>query len=285
MSQLAALAPGQLLVDDYEIRQVLGAGGFGITYLAHEIALDRMVCIKEYFPGDFAARSASDTAVPRSANSQSDFEWGLSRFIDEARALARFDHPNIVRVYRYFKANNTAYMVLQYEDGRSLKSWLQGLGRRPRQGEIDAIVRPLLDALQTLHVADLLHRDIAPDNVIIRPDGTPVLIDFGSARGEIAHQTRTVSALVKPGYSPYEQYGQDGSKQGPWTDIYAFAATLYYVVTGRRPPDAPSRIIGDDCQPARAAAQGAFRPAFLAAIDQGLRIEIDERPQSIAQWR
>lgn len=285
MTNLIALQSGTELVGDYRIARVLGAGGFGITYLASEIALDRNVTIKEYFPADFAARSPELEARPRSENCSGDYTWGLDRFIDEAQTLAKFDHPNIVRVYRYFRANNTAYMVLQFEEGQSLKSWLKSLGRSPRQKELDAIVGPLLDALETIHAADFLHRDIAPDNIIIRKDGTPVLIDFGSARGEIAAHSKTVSALVKPGYSPYEQYAETGKRQGPWTDIYALGATLYHAVTGKRPPDAPSRMVKDELLPAREVAIGSYRQGFLSAIDRALALNIDSRPQAIRAWR
>lgn len=285
MTHVLALPAGTELVGDYRIERVLGAGGFGITYLAQELALAREVTIKEYFPGDFAARNGSHDAIPRSQESAGDYQWGLDRFIAEAQTLARFDHRNIVRVYRYFRANNTGYMVLHFEEGQSLKGWLQGLGRAPRQFELDRILGPLLDALEIIHKSDYLHRDIAPDNIIIRRDGAPVLIDFGSARGDIARQSRTVSALVKPGYSPYEQYAETGSQQGPWTDIYALAATLYHAVTGKRPPDAPSRIVKDELVPAREAAISAYRAGFLAAIDQALALDIEKRPQSVAEWR
>ena len=285
MTHVLALPAGTELVGDYRIERVLGAGGFGITYLAKEHSLARDVTIKEYFPGDFAARKGSRKAVPRSQDCAGDYEWGLERFIAEAQILARFDHPNIVRVFRYFRANNTGYMVLQFEEGQSLKSWLQKLGRAPRQHELDKILAPVLDALEVIHAANYLHRDIAPDNIIIRRDGSPVLIDFGSARGDIARQSRTVSALVKPGYSPYEQYAETGSQQGPWSDIYALAATLYQAVTGKRPPDAPSRIVKDELAPAREAAISSYRPSFLAAIDEALALDIDKRPQSIAEWR
>ncbi|MCC7253314.1 serine/threonine-protein kinase [Hyphomicrobium sp.] len=285
MTNLIALKGGTELVGDYRIERVLGAGGFGITYLAEEVALDRNVTIKEYFPSDFAARTSTSDAAPRSQDCASDYRWGLDRFIEEAQTLARFSHPNIVRVYRYFKANNTAYMVLHFEEGQSLKSWLKGLGRAPRQKELDAIVAPLLDALELIHKQDFLHRDIAPDNIIIRKDGTPVLIDFGSARGEILAHSKTVSALVKPGYSPYEQYAETSRQQGPWTDIYALAATLYHAVTGKRPSDSPSRMVKDELIPAREAALSAYRAGFLAAIDHALTLQIEGRPQSIAAWR
>jgi hypothetical protein len=285
MTQTAALMPGELLGDDYRIEKAIGSGGFGITYLATETTLDRLVCIKEYFPTDFASRNGIGEAVPRSEGCGADYDWGLERFIEEARALAKFDHPNIVKVYRYFQENSTAYMVLQFEEGQSLKDWAKSLGRGARQAEIDAVLTPLLEALATLHAAQFLHRDIAPDNIIIRPDGTPVLIDFGSARGEIARQSRTVSALVKPGYSPYEQYGNDGSQQGPWSDIYALGATLYQLVTGKRPPDAPSRIVKDDFVSTAERALGAYRPGFLSAIDWALQLDIEARPQSIRAWK
>jgi hypothetical protein len=285
MTNLIALPNGTELVGDYRIDRVLGAGGFGITYLADEVALARAVTIKEYFPSDFAARNASHEAVPRSQDCSGDYRWGLDRFIEEAQTLARFDHPNIVRVYRYFRANNTGYMVLHFEEGQSLKNWLKGLNRAPRQKELDALVAPLLEALEMVHKADFLHRDIAPDNVIIRKNGAPVLIDFGSARGEIAAHSKTVSALVKPGYSPYEQYAETSRQQGPWTDIYALAATLYHAVTGKRPPDAPSRMVHDELVPAREAALSSYRPGFLKAIDRALSLDIKDRPQSIPIWR
>ena len=285
MTNVLALPAGTELVGDFRIERMLGAGGFGITYLAEETALARLVTIKEYFPSDLAARGEGQVALPRDPESQADYEWGLTRFIDEAQILARFDHPNIVKVYRYFRANDTAYMVLHFEEGQSLKAWLRGLGRHPRQREIDAFVEPLLEALETIHAGDYLHRDIAPDNIIIRKDGSPVLIDFGSARGDIASRSRTVSALVKPGYSPYEQYAENGVRQGPWTDIYALGATLYQAIAGKRPPDAPSRVVKDELIPAREAALASYRSGFLAAIDKALAIDTDRRPQSIAAWR
>ena len=281
----APAGEGTELVGDYRIQRVLGAGGFGVTYLADEIALGRAVTIKEYFPSDFAARSVEMEAGPRSQDCKEDYKSGLDRFLDEAQTLARFDHPNIVRVYRYFRLNNTGYMVLQFEEGHSLKGWLKSLGRAPRQKELDAILAPLLDALELIHKSDFLHRDIAPDNIIIRRNGEPVLIDFGAARGEIAAHSKTVSALVKPGYSPYEQYAETSRQQGPWSDIYALGATLYHAITGRRPPDAPSRMVKDELVPARDAALSSYRASFLRAIDRALALNVESRPQSVAAWR
>ena len=285
MSHVLALPTGTELVGDFRIERVLGAGGFGITYLATETALARQVTIKEYFPSDFAARNEELGAVPRSSDSAGDYQWGLDRFLDEAQTLARFDHRHICRVYRYFRANNTGYMVLHFEEGASLKGWIKGLGRAPRQAELDQIISPLLEALETIHAADFLHRDIAPDNIMVRTDGSPVLIDFGSARGDIARHSRKVSALVKPGYSPYEQYAETGKQQGPWTDIYALGATLYHCITGKRPPDSPSRIVNDEYVPAKDAAIASYRPKFLAAIDRSLMLDIDKRPPTVQAWR
>lgn len=285
MSDLVALKPGTILADEYRIERPLGAGGFGITYLAEEIALARKVTIKEYFPVDFAARDPAEDVVPRSRDSEGDYSWGLDRFLAEAQTLARFNHPNIVRVYRFFQARNTGYIVLHYEEGESLKSWLKGLGRAPRQPELDRLLEPLLNALEIVHDADYLHRDIAPDNIMIRRDGQPVLIDFGSARGDIAKHSKTISALVKPGYSPYEQYATIAKQQGAWTDIYSLGATLYEAVTGRRPPDAPSRMVSDELVPTGDAALSSYRPRFLAAIDKALRLDMGERPRSVAEWR
>jgi serine/threonine protein kinase len=284
-THLLALPDGTELVGEFRITRVLGAGGFGITYLATETALAREVTIKEYFPLDYAARGASGVVAPRSRDSAKDYQWGLERFLEEAQTLARFNHPNIVRVYRCFRARDTGYMVLHFEEGGSFKAWLKGLQRAPRQSELDRIVAPLLDALEVVHSGNYLHRDIAPDNIIIRKDGAPVLIDFGSARGDMATHSKTVSALVKPGYSPYEQYATTTSNQGAWTDIYALGATLYHAISGRRPPDAPSRMVNDEYVCARDAALSSYRAGFLAAVDKALRLEIGERPQSIAQWR
>ena len=285
MTHVMALQTGSELVGDFKIERVLGAGGFGITYLADELALARKVTIKEYFPADFAARERGSRAVPRSDTCRGDYDWGLERFMGEAQTLARFDHRNIVRVYRYFRANNTGYMVLHFEEGRSLKAWLASLGRAPRQKELDDVLGPVLDALETVHAADYLHRDIAPDNIIIRTDGSPVLIDFGSARGDIARHSRTMSALVKPGYSPYEQYAEKGSRQGPWSDLYALAATIYFAITGKRPPDSPSRVVKDDMAPVSEAAIGAYRRGFLKALDRALALKIERRPQTVAEFR
>lgn len=276
------LQPGTML-RQYKVQKVLGAGGFGVTYLVKDENLDKLFAIKEYYPESFAHRTGQ--TIKANAANVDDFVWGKERFMAEARVLARFRHPNIVGVTQIFEANRTAYIVLEYQSGHSLTEWLTELGRHPSQVEIDAIVEPILSALDTIHRNDLLHRDIAPDNIYIRDDGSPVLIDFGSAREAIAQRTKTLSAIVKTGYSPAEQYSTRGSGQGPWSDIYAFAATLYRAITGEHPEEATDRMLADNYVPASQATKGDYRLAFLDAIDWGLKLSPKERPQSVTEWR
>jgi len=285
MDNPQALPIGTRLAGEYRIESVLGSGGFGITYLAEEETLKRKVAVKEYFPTGLAAREGSMLVRSKADKGKGRYIWGLDRFIHEAQILAKFNHGNIVRVFRYFRENNTAYMVLHYEEGQSLKAWLDNLGRAPLQSELDVMLEQLLPALEQLHDADYLHRDIAPDNILIRADSAPVLIDFGSARGEVAQHSKTVSAIVKPGYSPFEQYAMDGRQQGPWTDIYSLGATLYYAISRRRPLDAPGRMTNDKHKSAFDAARGQYRKGFLIAIDQALEVKPKRRPTDIIEWR
>jgi serine/threonine protein kinase len=253
------------------VEEVLGVGGFGVTYLAEHELLKKRFAIKEHFPTQFAVRdSASGRLAPTDVAT---YQWALDGFLREARLLARLRHPNIVVVSDILEANNTGYMVLEYERGRSLDDWLRSLGRPPTQAELDALVSPLLAALSYIHARGLLHRDIAPDNIILREgDGSPCLIDFGAAREAVANRSQAMSAVVKPGYSPPEQYARSGKAQGPWSDIYALAATLYRAVTGKSPAEATERLLLDEHEPASERLDGGhgYRETFLAAIDAGL---------------
>ena len=270
-------------VDAYVIRKILGAGGFGVTYLAEHRRLGKEFAIKEFFPRAFAFRDGV-TVNPRTGGEET-YSWGLDRFLQEARALAKFHHHAIVGVSNVFEANGTAYMVLSFEHGQDMRDWLAGLKRVPSQTELDSIVSPLLDALAVLHGSGLLHRDIAPDNIFIRTDGSPLLLDFGAARSALSEHSAQMSAIVKTGYSPPEQYTTEGRDQGPWSDIYAFGATLYWAVTGELPPESTARTLTDRYVPAARKAKDKFRQPFLTAIDDALKVSPGQRPRSIVDWR
>ena len=280
-----ALPADTLLDGAYRIVRVVGTGGFGITYEAEDINLCTAVAIKEYYPDEFGDRDAGMSVRAKSERHRKTFEWGRSNFLKEARTLARFEHSSIVRVSRVFEANSTAYMVMSFERGQSLEAWLRGLGRPPTQAELDAIVVPLLGALEMMHAANFLHRDIAPDNVIVRDDGTPVLLDFGAARRAVAEMSRSLTGIVKAGYSPHEQYSSNNRLQGPWSDLYALGGTLYRAVTGHAPEEATLRVDEDRMAPAALAAKAGYRPQFLRGIDACLKIKHADRPQSVAQLR
>jgi TPR repeat protein/tRNA A-37 threonylcarbamoyl transferase component Bud32 len=280
------LLPANTMLDGtYRIARVVGSGGFGITYEAEDINLATLVAIKEYYPFDFGDRDATMSVRPKSDRHKSTFDWGRSNFLLEARTLARFEHPSIVRVSRVFEANSTAYMVMRFEQGKNFENWLKGLGRPPTQEELDRIAAPMLDALEMMHAQNFLHRDIAPDNIMVRPDGTPVLLDFGTARRAVAEKSRALTGIVKAGYSPQEQYAADSRLQGPWSDLYAFGGTLYRAVTGKAPEEATLRFDEDRMASAVEAAKGSYRRSFLAAIDACLKIRHSERPRSVAQLR
>jgi serine/threonine protein kinase len=262
---------------------VLGVGGFGVTYLAWDSHLEKPVAIKEYLPGELAARGADGKVVPLSPEREADYRWGLERFLQEARTLARFEHPNIVRVLRYFEANGTAYMVMDYERGEPLKTVLQH-NPQPPESLLKELARPLLDGLGVVHAGGFLHRDIKPENVVVRANGQPVLIDFGAARNAIGGTTRNLTAVLTPGYAPLEQYSGEG-RQGPWTDLYAFAGVLYRAVTNQAPPDAVSRLRSDSVASGLTAARERYSKSFLGAIEWALTMDEKRRPQSVDDWR
>ncbi len=275
--------PLQTRLQEYRLEQVLGAGGFGITYLARDTNLDKPVAIKEYLPSELAMRAPDGSVTPLATGKDSGYRWGLDRFLLEARTLARFSHPGIVRVLRYFEANGTAYMVMEYEKGEPLKNVFILSPQLP-EAELKRLMEPLLEGLREVHAAGFLHRDIKPDNIFVRADGRPVLIDFGAARNALGGETRSLTAVLTPGFAPLEQYSGEG-KQGPWTDLYAMGGVLYRAVTDKNPPDAVARIREDTLGAELAAARGKYSDAFLRAIEWAMALDEKQRPQSIDDWK
>lgn len=288
--QLHALPPGYE-IEGYRIEGTLGTGGFGVTYLAREVSLDRLVAIKEYLPADISVRDTRhDTVHPIDRDDEETFDWGLERFRGEALTLVSFRHANIVAVLRFFEANGTAYMVMDYEQGSSLGDILRDAGTLPEH-EIHEILFPLLDGLDRVHRAGFLHRDIKPDNIYIRADGSPVLLDFGAARLAVGQKGQHLTGLVTVGYAPPEQY-DSGSPQGPWTDIYAFGATLYHAITGTIPVESTARVgslARREPDPLASVeervAPGEYGAPLMHAIDWSLAVLGEDRPQSVAAWR
>lgn len=282
--------PADYVLGRYTIRSVLGAGGFGITYKATYADTGEAVAIKEYLPNGISVRGGDGASVhPISAEEKDAFAYGLERFRREAQTLARFHHPAIVSVLGFFEANGTAYTVMGYERGESLAGILQRY-HRLEESELDEILFPLLDGLETVHRAGVFHRDIKPDNIFIRIDGTPVLLDFGAARQDLGDRSHSVKVVVSPPYAPVEQYASDGNI-GPWTDIYALAITLYVAATGQMPAEATKRghaalrKAPDPLVPIDQLVGSRFSKPFLAAVAHGMTLREDVRPRTIAEWR
>ena len=271
---------------EFEIEHVLGEGGFAIVYLAFDHSLHRHVALKEYLPAELAFRQDESGIVLRSVQYHRTFDAGRKSFVEEARFLAQFEHPSLVKVHRVFESNGTAYMVQGYYPGESLSAVLKGGRRYASEADLRTVVVPLLAAVELLHSRQCLHRDIAPDNIIIQPSGVPVLLDFGAARRIIGDMTQALTAVLKPSFAPIEQYTEDGGlAQGPWTDVYALAATLRMAITGKPPPSSVGRTIKDGIVQLADDPPPNFSLAFLRGIDGGLALLPAERPQTIAGFR
>ncbi len=285
--------PSGYHLDEYRIDAILGAGGFGVTYKALDTHLDAWVAIKEYFPVEWSFRDADGVMVH--ANTQglssaaggqtSDYEWGLERFLDEARVLARIQHPYVVRVKRYFRANGTAYIVMEYEEGEPLSTILDE-SRTLGEDQARGLLEDVLPALQAVHEQGYLHRDIKPANLYVRArDHRVMLIDFGAARAAISRHSQSVTSLVTPGYSPPEQYTTRNDRYGTWTDLYALGAVLYRCVIGHTPAEAAERLLDDHLTPAVVAGAGRYSSNLLRVIDRALAVRPEMRFRDVAEMQ
>ncbi|MDO9235224.1 MAG: serine/threonine-protein kinase [Aquabacterium sp.] len=271
---------------EFEIEGLVGEGGFGIVYLARDTQLHRTVAIKEYMPASLAMRAGDLSVTVRSERHRETFTLGMRSFVNEARLLASFDHPALIKVYRFWEENGTAYMVMPYYQGPTLKTWLREQPKPPDEAWLKGVLAPLLDALEVIHSDHCYHRDIAPDNILLLGPNKPLLLDFGAARRVIGDATQALTVILKPGYAPVEQYAEVPSmKQGPWTDVYALCAVVYASIMGKAPPPSVGRMMKDELVPLVQAAAGRYSAAFLAAIDAGLTVHPDQRLHDVAALR
>lgn len=285
MSNTRCLKPGVILKERYKIEEVIGAGGFGITYRAWDPLLQSYVAIKEYYPSGIATRSAdsSKVCVPV-GQEQREYHRGRIRFLKEAQDVARFQsEPNIVSIYDYLEENDTAYMVMEYLHGCTLKQYIREHGGRLDTDHILHICLSVLDALAVVHKAGMIHRDISPENIFICEDLTVKLIDFGAAKQVYLDGEQTMSVVLKPGYAPPEQYAKK-DKQGPWTDIYALGATLCFAATGEKPEESFGRVLEDTIKPV-CEVNPEIPRAMSQVIMRAMSVKIEDRYQTVEAMR
>lgn len=273
-------------LQEFEIMSIVGQGGFGIVYLARDHLLERRVAVKEYMPWSLVCREAGTGIVTlKSEREARTFTLGLTSFLNEARLLAQFDHPALVKVYRFWEANGTAYLAMPFYEGPTLQQALAARTERPDEAWLRRLLAPLLDVLTLLHSARCFHRDIAPDNILLTPTG-PLLLDLGAARRAIGDASQSFTSILKEGYAPVEQYAASGGmRQGAWTDIYALCGVIRYALTGERPCAAVDRLLQDHQRPLSLILAGCYSEPFLHAIDAGMAIKPEGRPQSIPELR
>lgn len=281
-NMVAGALPAGHRFNEFEIKDVIGGGGFGIVYRAWDHLLERTIAIKEYMPASLAIRNDDLSLGLRSERFARLFNAGLTSFIQEARLLARFNHPGLLHVLRFWEENGTAYMGTLWYSGMSLKAWQQQHPDTINEEWIRQLLPPLFGAIGTIHQAGYLHRDIALDNIQIQDNQLPVLLDFGSARKEIGNLSDETEIMLKPGYAPIEQYSEEtDSDQGPWTDIYALGAVLHTLITGSPPPASVVRCIEDHYQPLAQRQPAGYSLSLLHAVDRALMMKPSDRPQSI----
>uniref|UniRef100_UPI0005C29B52 serine/threonine-protein kinase n=1 Tax=Pseudacidovorax intermedius TaxID=433924 RepID=UPI0005C29B52 len=282
------LPPGSVIAE-FEITRLIGQGGFGVVYEAWDHTLERVVAIKEYLPTSLATRTGDGTIMPLSERHRETFDLGMRSFINEARLLAQFDHPSLLKVYRFWQERGTTYMVMPFYRGDTLRQALADIPAGVDEGWLLRVMDGVSQALAVMHAANCFHRDIAPDNILLlEGSGRPVVLDFGAARRVISDKTQAITVILKPGYAPVEQYAEmPDMKQGPWTDVYALAAVMHVAICGRSPPPSVARILSDSYVPlaGNEQLQQRYSPALLAAVDAGLAVRPEGRPQSMAEFR
>ena len=273
-------------LQEFELRGVIGAGGFGIVYRAFDHSLEREVAIKEYMPAALAGRTGKHQVSLLSQSHAETFALGLSSFVNEAKLLARFDHASLVKVHRFWEEHGTAYMVMPLYRGRTLRELRQSPSWSLDEAWIRHWLDQLLGALEVMHREAVYHRDIAPDNILVSPDAPPVLLDFGAARRVISDRSHTLTAILKPNYAPIEQYAEStGLRQGPWTDFYALGATLHFVITGKPPMAATARAVSDDQPRLAGSGQGGLSDTLLQVCDWMISPRPADRPQNASEVR
>ncbi len=279
-----ALRPGTPLANRYMIGRVLGQGGFGVTYVALDSQIRARVAIKEYLPTEFVSRDGNGVSLLlNSQNQREDFEYGRQQFLEEARTLAEFvGSEHIVSIHNYFEANGTAYFAMEFVEGVNLKKYLERHGGPLPIHEANRILLPIMEALDWVHSKGIVHRDISPDNIMIRKDGDAKLIDFGAARYSTGEKSKSLDVVLKHGFAPMEQYSRRG-RQGPYTDVYAMAATYYYAITGKAPADAADRFAGEELLPP--SALGAeIRKDTEQVLMKALSMNVPDRYQRMSEF-
>jgi serine/threonine protein kinase len=283
-SQANQPLPEGFRLDEYRILRVLASGGFSFVYLAHD-ANEAPVAIKEFLPASLALRSAGQATPAVPEENLATFRFGMKSFFEEGRALASLSHPNIVRVLNFFRANDTVYMVMRYERGRTLQEHIQARKGALREEWLRRSFASLLNGLREVHSNRLLHLDIKPANIYLRNDGTPVLLDFGAARQTLTAEAIRLPPMYTPGFASPEHYGahmqRAASPLGPWSDVYSVGACLYACLAAASPPPADHRLKEDELVPARRAWDGKYSNELLDTIDWCLRLDHLQRPQSV----
>jgi hypothetical protein len=278
-SQPNEALPAGFQLQNYRIEKQISGGGFSIVYLAHD-EHGQPVAIKEYLPNALVLRTEGAAVQAISAENLATFRYGMKCFFEEGRALAKIAHPNVVRVLNFFRANETVYMVMHYERGKTLQEHIQANKNSIKEGFIRRVFAELLNGLREVHTHKILHLDIKPSNIYIRLDGSPVLIDFGAARQTLTTEKPMLSPMYTPGFAAPEQY-KNRERLGPWSDIYGVGASIFACLAGFAPQAADARLQGDKLVSAKKLWGGKYSDQLLEIIDWCLKLDYMERPQSV----